>query len=112
MRSGVQVAWSLTAGVALALWLGTSAHAQEGSGYDRDSLSREGFVPAPAGESEAISGGGLLLAAYVALWLMLGLYVVRLVRRQGQVARELRELAGQIRDIDERLDAAERRGGA
>jgi CcmD family protein len=87
------------------------AFAQEGSAYNVDDLSREGFVPAPVGEAEAINGGNLLLAAYVALWALMGLYLLRLVMRQRSVAKELGGLATQIRDVDDRLAELEQRQG-
>lgn len=91
--------------------LSRGAFAQEGSAYNADDLSREGFVPAPVGEAEAINGGNLLLAAYVALWVLMGLYLLRLVMRQRAVAKELGGLATQIRDVDDRLAELEQRQG-
>ncbi len=85
--------------------------AQEGSGYDRDTLSREGFVAAePSVARDEVSGGGLLLAAYGALWLLLGGYAFGLARRQTRAVEDLDALRRRLAEIDADIDAAERSG--
>lgn len=94
---------------ALALTLmaftGEPAHAQEeGSGYSAELLEEEGFRAADGNPTEGVPGGPLMIAAYMALWLLAGGYVVRIARRHKAVQDEYAALRKSLEDIDDRLN--------
>lgn len=55
------------------------------------------FVGVTGPEAESIPGGGLLLAAYAVVWVLIFLYLLRMRRLQRQTAEELERLAAELR---------------
>lgn len=72
--------------------------------YSADELSDDGFRAASGNSSDEVPGGPLMVAAYMALWLLVGGYVFRLARRHKQVQGEYASLRKAIEDIDDRLN--------
>lgn len=88
------------------------ATGQGSGGYlaNTKSISDEGFVAAPAGATEQINGGRLMLIAYAGFWLLAFAYVATLAGRARTARREVVELRRQIQEIDDRLEDLEQRG--
>ena len=94
-------------GAAAAAWAETGA---QGSDYDPARLSREGFVPAErVALGDQVPGGTLMLAAYLAGWVLFFAYLVFLLRAQRDVGRELGEVRRRMDELDERIEEG---GGA
>lgn len=97
--------------ILVVLLVAMPAIAQDGSGYSADALRREGFVPlAPGEQGDAVSGGWLLVAAYVGMWTILMVWVGAMVRRAQAAATSLADVRRRLQDVDDRLDELE--GGA
>lgn len=60
------------------------------------------FVGVTGPEAENIPGGGLLLAAYAVVWVLVFLYLLRMRRLQRQTAEELERLSAEIHASKER----------
>lgn len=82
----------------------------ETEGYSADQLEEDGFVAADGNATDGVPGGPLMLAAYMALWILVGGYVVRLARRHNAVQEEYAGLRKSLEDIDDRLDEHSARG--
>ncbi|MDD9941389.1 MAG: CcmD family protein [Myxococcales bacterium] len=54
------------------------------------------FQPVEGAVQEDIAGGPLLVATYATIWVVLFLYVVRLVRLQGRTQQELEGLRAEL----------------
>jgi CcmD family protein len=83
----------------------SASAAPTGGGYDAERLSQQGFVPAPSGANveDSVSGGGLMLAAYAALWLLVGGYLYRLASRSRRAESELVLLQQRLDELEARL---------
>ncbi|MFZ1864432.1 MAG: CcmD family protein [Polyangiales bacterium] len=55
------------------------------------------FVGVTGPEAENIPGGGLLLAAYAVVWILIFLYLLRMRGLQRQTAEELERLSAELR---------------
>jgi CcmD family protein len=83
-RGWILGAWLLTAGAAVAA---EPVHAQDAAEERAQSFQAvEGAV------KEDVPGGPLLVAAYGAIWVLLLLYVIRLVRMQQRAQSDLQRL--------------------
>jgi CcmD family protein len=60
------------------------------------------FVGVTGPEAENIPGGGLLLAAYAVVWVLVFLYLLRMRGLQRQTAEELERLSAEIHASKER----------
>lgn len=109
LLAGPRFRWVARAvAVLLVLVVALPAFAQDGSGYSADALRREGFVPlAPGEQGDAVSGGWLLVAAYVGMWTILMVWVGATVRRAQAAATALAEVNRRLQDVDDRLDEIE-----
>lgn len=59
-------------------------------------------------KEQPIEGGSLLLAAYLIMWLFLGLFVLRLALRQSRLERDLEVVQARIDDRGEAASAEAR----
>ena len=59
------------------------------------------FVGVEGPDAESIPGGALLLAAYVVVWALLFLFLMRMRGLQRQTAEELERLSAQIRAAED-----------
>jgi CcmD family protein len=84
------------------LLVGVQAFAAEG-----EYLTESGFQQAPAGQTETIDGGALLLAAYAVAWLLIAGYVYIIARRSRETQAELQAINLLSRDLESRLDEYE-----
>lgn len=71
----------------------TSAQAEETAAEERATQ----FVGVTGPEAESIPGGGLLLAAYAVVWILIFLYLWRMRNLQRQTAEELERLSTELR---------------
>lgn len=55
------------------------------------------FVGVTGPEAESVPGGGLLLAAYAVVWILVFLYLLRMRGLQRQTAEELERLSAEVR---------------
>lgn len=92
--------------LALALCLAVpAAAAWADDDYDAADLSESGFDDAGEADNDEVPGGVFLLAAYCALFALVGGYTVHLSRRQARVQKEFGELRRAVEDIDDQLGA-------
>ena len=94
-------ALSLTA--ALIAFTPSGAVAQDEAEYSAETLNDDGFRAVEGDPTDEVPGGPLLVAAYLALWLLVGGYLVRLSRRHAEVQQEYAALRRALEDIDDRL---------
>jgi CcmD family protein len=95
---------ALVLAVALLAFSSEPALAQEeGTAYSAGQLQADGFRPADQDNTEGVPGGPLMIAAYMALWLLVGGYVFRIARRHSAVQQEYATLRKSLEDIDDRL---------
>lgn len=99
MRSFLQLGKAV---LVVALFLGVCATAQ--AQYDEPSRAgsqveerSQAFRPAQGPMQEQVSGGKLLIAAYAVLWILIFVYLLRLVRMQQKLAARTQLLEDQIR---------------
>lgn len=76
---------------------------------DGSELSETGFRPASEVQKETVNGGMLLIIAYAVVWLLIAGYVFVVGRRARRINQELDAVQLLARDLDARLDEAERR---
>lgn len=79
-----------------------SAQTKSVGGADGDS-----FVAAPAGSTEQINGGRLMLLAYAGFWLLALAYIASLASRARTANKELLELRRELQELDDRLEDLE-----
>lgn len=71
------------------------------------SLDTDGFVAAPAGSTEQINGGRLMLIAYAGFWLLALAYIASLAGRARTASKEATELRRQLQELEDRLEDLE-----
>ena len=86
----------------ITLLVGAQAFAAEG-----DDLTESGFQQAPAGQTETVDGGALLLAAYAVAWLLIAGYIYIIARRSRETKAELQAINLLSRDLESRLEEYE-----
>lgn len=92
-------------GFVAGLWLlsATPALAQTGDDGLREKAKQEGFQPvAGAPDTEKVDASRLVVAAYAAIFVGVFGYVIYMVRSQGEMAKEMAELAEQISRAEKR----------
>jgi CcmD family protein len=94
---------ALVVSVALVCVAPVSVSAQDDPEYSSDELSDDGFRAAEGSSADSVPGGPLMIAAYMALWLLVGGYVLRLARRHREVQSEYAAIRKAVEDIDDRL---------
>ena len=80
------------------------AFSQDDAEYSADELDADGFRAVEGSPTDDVPGGTLLIGAYLALWVLVGGYLVRLSRRHAAVQEEYASLRRALEDIDDRLN--------
>lgn len=79
-----------------------------GGGYLKSAPgANDGFVAAPAGSTEQINGGRLMLIAYAGFWLLSLAYISTLARRARAANKEVVDLRQQLLELDDRMEDLE-----
>lgn len=102
---GLLVAGALSAGlVATGLLLASPQSAsadavpeRSAAGEDAAESRASSFVAVEGAVEEDIAGGPLMLGAYAATWILLFLYVLRLVSLQQRTLREVEQLKAELK---------------
>ena len=92
--------WILSASMAFAQGLGTPEPTDSKA---RKAAELEGFQPvAGAPDTEKVDANKLVVAAYAAIFVGVFGYVVYMARSQGEMAKEMAELAAQISRVEKK----------